>query len=130
MKGLKSVRPLKRAKSTTLPIHEICKRQIFGPSRFIKWTWKGLGDDETELLDPDPPGHDPRTLSMNDVRERMGVAGAMQLPGLPELEIPDKMWFTTNHLFVQQTNLDDVWRLGFSPLKFTYTRHVEWLEFE
>jgi hypothetical protein len=83
--------------------------------------------NKDDLEDPD---WDPRTLSMEEIRRKFGLADAVTVPEVPQLVVPDNCWFTSHHVFVQQTNMDDIWRLGISPIRFIGTRHVEWLEFD
>jgi len=75
---------------------------------------------------------DAREATPQQVRDFLANRGKFKIDYsiIPHLELPRNSWFTNEHLYIQQTNLDDVWRMGYSPIRFIGSRHVEWLSFD
>lgn len=103
---------------------------LFGPSEqdWKKWA-KEFGIEE---LDEEDGDRDPREVTCQELRDSLKLQGKFVIDKstIPQLELPDDSWFSDSHIYVQQTNLDDVWRMGYSPIRFSSTRHVEWLVFD
>ena len=116
-------------------IHNINNRcfSLFGPSEsdWKKWA------KEFEIQDAEEDENkkrDPREVTAQELRDVLRLQGKFLIESsmIPTLELPEasESWYTDNHIYIQQTNLDDIWRMGYSPIRFTGTRHVEWLVYD
>eukprot|EP01084_Bolivina_argentea_P249946 418584_1 len=112
-------------------IHCHKRFHIIGPTEqdWKKWAKQyGIEDiDEEENLK-----RDPREVTPQELRDALRLHGKFAIDHsiIPQVELPENSWYTDSHIYVQQTNLDDVWRMGYSPMRFVGTRHVEWLVFD
>eukprot|EP01084_Bolivina_argentea_P139218 244912_1 len=104
---------------------------LFGPSESDWKKWSKEFEIQ-ELEEEQNKLRDPREVTPQELRDSLKLQGkfAIDASVIPQLELAENSWYSDSHIYVQQTNLDDVWRMGFSPIRFTGTRHVEWLVFD
>ncbi len=69
---------------------------------------------------------DPREVTAQELRDALKTQGKFAIDHsiIPQVELPTNAWYSDSHIYVQQTNLDDVWRMGYSGFRFTGCRHV------
>jgi len=104
------------------------KRGIFGPTKSF---WDEYANDFGRQYIKDNPDYDARTLGIDEIKEAFNINDSFDLGNkIPDLELPKNSWYTNTHIYIQQTDLDDIWRMGFTSLRWYQNRYIEWLEFD